>query len=94
MVQHQMIQTLKTCQDVGVLMDDFRIRNLTPLESGRLMGLKDNDIKKLTISDSAKIHCFGDSIVVNVLMAIFSQMLDINWKDYFNSEEWWNNERD
>lgn len=81
MVQHQMIQTLKTCQDVGVLMKDFRIRNLTPLESGRLMGVKDEDINKLTISDSAKIHCFGDSIVVNVLMAIFGELFKINWKD-------------
>lgn len=81
MVQKQMIQTLKTCQDVGVVMKDFRIRKLTPLESGRLMGVKDDDIKKLTISDNAKIHCFGDSIVVNVLMAIFGELFKINWKD-------------
>lgn len=81
MVQHQMIQTLKTSQDVGVLTKDFRIRNLTPLESGRLMGLKDDDVKKMTVNDSAKIHCFGDSIVVNVLMAIFGELFNINWKD-------------
>ena len=86
MVQHQMIQTLKTCQDVGVLMEDFRIRNLTPLESGRLMGVKDEDINKLTISDSAKIHCFGDSIVVNVLMAIFGELFEINWQDYLQKQ--------
>ena len=81
MVQHQMIQTLKTCQDVGVLMEDFRIRNLTPLESGRLMGVKDEDVKKMTVNDSAKIHCFGDSIVVNVLMAIFGELFNIDWKN-------------
>ena len=91
-VQHQMIQTLKTCQDVGVLMEDFRIRNLTPLESGRLMGLKDEDIKKMTINDSAKIHCFGDSIVINVLMAIFGELFKINWEEKFNPKEWWNND--
>ncbi len=81
MVQHQMIQTLKTCQDVGVLTKDFRIRNLTPLESGRLMGVKDEDVKKMTVNDSAKIHCFGDSIVVNVLMAIFGELFNIDWQN-------------
>lgn len=75
MVQHQMIQTLKTSCDVGVVMKDLRIRNLTPKEMRRLMGVKDEDIDKFTISDSAKIHCFGDSIVVNVLMAIFKEMM-------------------
>ena len=39
------------------------------------MGVKDEDIDKLTLSKSAQWHCFGDSIVVDVLMAIFKQLL-------------------
>ena len=76
-VQEQMIQTLKTQPDVGVVVnnDKLRIRKLTPKECGRLMGVRDEDIDKLTLSKSAQFHCFGDSIVVDVLMEIFKQML-------------------
>lgn len=58
-----------------VLLSNLRIRKLTPKECGRLMGVKDEDIDKLTLSKSAQYHCFGDSIVVDVLMAIFKQLL-------------------
>lgn len=58
-----------------VLLNNLRIRKLTPKECGRLMGVKDEDIDKLTLSKSAQYHCFGDSIVVDVLMAIFKQLL-------------------
>ena len=58
-------------------MNDLRIRKLTPKECGRLMGLKDEDIDKIlkNQSDSSAYHLFGDSIVVNVLMAIFGEMI-------------------
>ena len=59
------------------LWDGLRIRKLTPRECFRLMGVRDKDFDKLKgkFSDIALYHMAGDSIVVNVLMAIFSQML-------------------
>lgn len=77
MVQHQMIQTLKTSPDVGVVMKDFKIRNLTPKECFRLMGVKDEDFEKVrkNQSDNSLYHLAGDSIVVNVLMAIFKEFI-------------------
>lgn len=59
------------------LWDGLRIRKLTPRECFRLMGVRDKDYDKLKgkFSDIALYHMAGDSIVVNVLMAIFSQML-------------------
>ena len=61
----------------GNSMDNLRIRKLTPKECGRLMGVKDEDIDKIAKnqSDSSMYHLFGDSIVVNVLMAIFKEMI-------------------
>ena len=62
--------------------NDLRIRKLTPRECGRLMNVKDEDITKMlkNQSDSSAYHCFGDSICTNCLMAIFGELLDINWK--------------
>jgi DNA (cytosine-5)-methyltransferase 1 len=54
---------------------DLRIRKLTPREAFRLMGVKDEDYDKLTCSDSQKYKQAGNSIVVNVLMAIFKELL-------------------
>ena len=56
---------------------DLRIRKLTPKECFRLMGVKDEDFKKCAKnqSDSSLYHLAGDSIVVNVLMAIFKELL-------------------
>ena len=41
------------------------------------MGVKDEDFKKIAKnqSDSSLYHLAGDSIVVNVLMAIFKEVL-------------------
>ena len=60
-----------------VLQSDLRIRKLTPKECFRLMGVKDEDFEKVrkNQSDSSLYHLAGDSIVVNVLMAIFKGML-------------------
>lgn len=56
--------------------NELRIRKLTPRECGRLMGVKDEDIDKLSeFSDMVQYHLFGDSIIVDVLMAIFKQVL-------------------
>ena len=56
---------------------DLRIRKLTPKECFRLMGVKDEDFNKVAKnqSDSSLYHLAGDSIVVNVLMAIFKELL-------------------
>jgi len=78
-VQKDKIQTLTTSggNDRGVVNSDLRIRKLTPKECFRLMGVKDEDFDKVTKnqSDSSLYHLAGDSIVVNVLMAIFREFL-------------------
>ena len=58
--------------------NDLRIRKLTPREAFRLMGVKDEDFEKVKVnqSDSSLYHLAGDSIVVNVLMAIFKEMIN------------------
>lgn len=64
----QLIQGLQT---------NYRIRKLTPKECFRLMGVKDKDFEKIAQnqSNASLYHLAGDSIIVNVLMAIFSNML-------------------
>ena len=56
---------------------DLRIRKLTPKECFRLMGVNDSDYENVARnqSNSSLYHLAGDSIVVNVLMAIFKEML-------------------
>jgi len=58
-------------------MNNLRIRKLTPRECFRLMGVKDEDFDRVAKnqSDSGLYHLAGDSIVVNVLMAIFKEVL-------------------
>lgn len=53
------------------------IRKLTGKECYRLMGFSDEDADRAreVISESMIYHTAGDSIVVNVLEAIFKQML-------------------
>lgn len=55
---------------------EYRIRKLTPRECGRLMGVGDKDIDKmLSVNSNTQAYKqFGNSIVVNCLIAIFSQM--------------------
>lgn len=69
-------RTLRTFDNAGVSTKHY-IRKLTPKECGRLMGVRDDDIDKMSVnqSNSSLYHCFGDSIVVDVLMAIFKQMI-------------------
>ena len=69
--------TLQTTQKEGIVNSDLRIRKLTPRETFRLMGVKDEDFDKCAKnqSDSSLYHLAGDSIVVNVLMAIFKEMI-------------------
>jgi len=68
---------------------------LTPKECYRLMGLKDEDIKNISEhqTDATNWHLAGDSIVTTCLMAILGKLLDVDWKDKFKPEEWWNNDK-
>ena len=43
-------------------------------------------------TNASGYHLAGDSIVVNVLMAIFGNLIDANWQEKFKPEEWWHNE--
>lgn len=55
---------------------EYRIRKLTSRECYRLMGVREDDINKMQNINSAT-QCYkqaGNSIVVSVLMAIFSQL--------------------
>lgn len=58
-------------------MENVRIRKLTPLECYKLMGFDAEDCQKCSeagISDSQLYKQAGNSIVVNVLEAIFSKL--------------------
>lgn len=59
-----------------------RVRRLTPKECYRLMGFSDDDFAKATavVSDGQLYRQAGNSIVVDVLEAIFN-----NLKPYFNT---------
>lgn len=59
------------------VVDNYRIRKLTPLECWRLMGFSDEDFHKAeeVNSNSQLYKQAGNSIVKNVLMAIFGQMM-------------------
>ena len=65
------------CANTGNVLTNYRIRKLTPRECFRLMGVKDEDYEKCAKnqSDSSLYHLAGDSIVVNVLMAIFKELI-------------------
>lgn len=65
--------------------DDYRIRKLTPRECWRLMGFSDVDFDKAaTVNSNTQLYKeAGNSIVKNVLMAIFRQ-LNIQGVEKFN----------
>jgi DNA (cytosine-5)-methyltransferase 1 len=75
---------------------DYRIRKLTPVECFRLMGFSDKDYELCSqngISDSQLYKQAGNSIVVNVLMAIFGELLNIDWKQKVYGK-WWKTEEE
>ena len=59
------------------LINNVRIRKLTPRECWRLMGFTDDDFDKASkvVSETQLYKQAGNSIVVQVLMAIFQEML-------------------
>lgn len=86
-VQKNLIQTITTSggNDRGVVINDLKIRKLTPKECWRLMGFDDEDFEKAEkVNSNAQLYKqAGNSIVVNVLEAILNNLL-IN-----NKEEKW-----
>lgn len=54
----------------------YRIRKLTPRECGRLMGVTDDDISKMAAvnSNTQLYKQFGNSIVVDVMCAMFKNL--------------------
>ena len=70
--------TITTVQkDNYVVEQTYRIRKLTPRECFRLMGLNDNEIDKIQstdLSNSRQYKMAGNSIVINVLEAIFKNL--------------------
>ncbi len=71
------IKTTINSSNEDYIYQNYRIRKLTPKECFRLMGVKDEDFEKIRVrqTESSLYHLAGDSIVVNVLMAIFKEAL-------------------
>ena len=71
------IRTINSGGDKRVIEKGFRIRKVTPRECFRLMGLHDDDIDKIQatgISNTQQYKMAGNSIVVDVLEAIFKNL--------------------
>lgn len=63
----------------------FRIRRPTPLECYRLMGFKDEDFRRIKIagiSDTQAYRQAGNSIVVDVLEAVFEKLFLNNTEEH------------
>ena len=69
--------TLTTVRKDNLLVSNYRIRKLTPLECWRLMGFDDSDFHKAekVNSNNQLYKQAGNSIVVNVLEAILARLL-------------------
>lgn len=63
-------------KDNLVIEPQYRIRKLTPRECGRLMGVSDEDISKMAAvnSNTQLYKQFGNSIVVDVMCAMFKNL--------------------
>ena len=83
MGEEGMANTLTTVAKDNLCVETvIRVRRLTPKECYRLMGFSDDDFAKATavVSDGQLYRQAGNSIVVDVLEAIFN-----NLKPYFNT---------
>lgn len=88
-VGKQVAQTLLTSNQQAVCVPNLRIRKLTPKECWRLMGFNDIDFENAekVCSNSQLYKQAGNSIVVNVLMAIFKELFitDLNRSDWLDA---------
>jgi DNA (cytosine-5)-methyltransferase 1 len=75
-VGHGVSQTLQANSSMGTL-QNYRIRKLTPKECWRLMGFDDSDFEKAEkVNSNTQLYKqAGNSIVVNVLEGILSNLL-------------------
>lgn len=85
------ITTCLHCQSNNLLQkikeeQSYRIRKLTPRECFRLMGVKKDDYERAARhqSVSSQYHLAGDSIVTTCLMAIFGELLLIDYNAKIN----------
>lgn len=79
-VGHRVSQTLTGNSNMGVI-NNLRIRKLTPKECWRLMGFSDEDFEKAANIPTSNTQLYkqaGNSIVVNVLEKIFLNLLGEN----------------
>ena len=84
----ELADTILTTPQEGVVVkneingsESLRIRKLTPKECFRLMGVKDRDYDKIAdFSNSSLYKLAGNSIVIQVLMGIFGELLGIDYK--------------
>ena len=90
--QDSMITLTTRADTIGTTVkqnDKLRIRKLTERECMRLMGFEDKDVdavKEAGLSPAAIYHIAGDSIIVSVLVALFSQLVDgCDYKDIINN---------
>ena len=73
------------------VVNNLRIRKLIPCECLTLMGFSQENYDSIKEwGDSAIYHCAGDSIVVTVLMALFGELTDLDYrniiKEYIEKE--------
>lgn len=63
--------------EIKIIQPDYRVRKLTPKECWRLMGFDDDSFDRAAqkVSNSQLYKQAGNSIVVDVLMAIFGEMI-------------------
>ena len=72
-----MCNSLTTVKKDNLVMEkQYRIRKLTPRECGRLMGVSDENISKMAAvnSNTQLYKQFGNSIVVDVMCAMFKNL--------------------
>ena len=70
--------TLTSVQKDNLVLENFRIRKLTPRECYRLMGFSDDDFEKAqsVVSNTQLYKQAGNSIVVDVLYYIFKSLYE------------------
>lgn len=81
-VQKDKSQTLDTSDSKGVV-ENLRIRKLTPKECWRLMGISDDDFEKAQeVNSNTQLYKqAGNAIVVDVLEAIFKELLKLGQEE-------------
>lgn len=71
---------------MGNVLQNGKVRKLTPNCCFRLMGVKNADFKNIATnqSNSSLYHLAGDSIVTTCLMAIFGELLGLDYETKIN----------